>query len=85
MGVIQLDLSQSIAQIRSKPLLVLCRTIDGSEIVTTAESCQKMGATFIHIVADELDALLAETLSDGISGTIKDPAETPRSVRRHNV
>lgn len=52
-------IKQRIAAIRSKPLLVLCVFTDGERIATVDELIEKNGR-YIQIVADELDALLAE-------------------------
>lgn len=53
------ELEQRIALLRSRPLALLCRTPKGKEQVMTARECVDTGSVFVHVVADELDALLA--------------------------
>ncbi len=55
-------LEQRIAELRSRPLLLVCRTPKGQEKVMTLEECRRTGSAFLHIAADDLDALLSAEL-----------------------
>ena len=56
------ELEQKIAQLRSQPLLLVCRTPKGREQVMSLEECRRTGSIYIHVVADDLDALLSAEL-----------------------
>lgn len=56
------ELEQRIAALRSQPLLLVCRDSKGSQEVMTPAECRRTGSTYIHIAADELDALLSAEL-----------------------
>lgn len=56
------ELEQRIAELRSRPLLVVCRTARGREEAMSLQECAETGSTFVHVAADELDALLAAEL-----------------------
>lgn len=58
------ELEQQIAALRSRPLALLCRTPKGKERVMTVMECVDTGSVFVHVVADELDALLAAELGE---------------------
>lgn len=56
------DLNQQIAQLRSRPLLLVCRTPKGREQVMSLEECRRSESVYIHVAADDLDALLSAEL-----------------------
>lgn len=56
------ELLAQVENIRRGPLQVCCRTPAGQIIVTSVEECARLHCRYFHIVADELDALLAQTL-----------------------
>lgn len=62
-----MDLQERIDLLRAKPLRILCRTTAGEEKVMSVSDCIKSGASYIHIVDDEIDALLSKTLDKEIS------------------
>lgn len=62
MSVTIAELERKIAVLRSRPLALLCRTPKGKERVMTVRECVDTGSVYIHIAADELDALLGAEL-----------------------
>lgn len=56
------ELEQKIAQLRSRPLLLVCRDKKGRQKVMTPEECRRSGSIYIHVAADDLDALLSAEL-----------------------
>ena len=56
------ELNRKIAQLRSRPLLVVCRTPKGREQVMSLEECRRSKSIYIHVAADDLDALLSAEL-----------------------
>lgn len=56
------ELEQRIAELRSRPLLLVCRDRKGREKVMTLEECRRTGSVYIHVADDDLDALLAAEL-----------------------
>lgn len=58
------ELERRITELRSRPLALLCRTPNGKEQVMTVRECAVTGSVYIHIAADELDALLAAELGN---------------------
>lgn len=56
------ELEEQVAELRSRPLMVLCRTASGREWIMTIRECVDTRSTYIHVAADELDALLAAEL-----------------------
>lgn len=56
------ELEQRIAELRSRPLLVVCWDRKGREKVMTLEECRRTGSVFLHVAADDLDALLSAEL-----------------------
>ena len=56
------ELEKSIAELRSRPLLLVCRDWKGRERIMTLEECRRTGSVYIHIAADDLDALLSAEL-----------------------
>ena len=62
-GMTMNELERKIAQLRSQPLQLLCRTPKGREKVMTPEECRRTGSTYLHVVSDDLDLLLAVELN----------------------
>ena len=60
-----IELERRIAELRSRPLLLVCRDGKGRERIMTLEECRRNGSVYIHIVADGLDELLAAELGGG--------------------
>ena len=56
------ELERRIAELRSRPLLLVCRTSRGKEQTMSLRECVKSGSTFLHIAADDLDELLSAEL-----------------------
>lgn len=56
------ELEKRIAEIRARPLLVVCRTAGGAERSMTIRECIAAGGVFLHVAADDLDALLGKAL-----------------------
>lgn len=56
------ELEMRIAQLRARPLMLLCRTPGGKIQVMTVRECVETRANFVHIVADDLDMLLETEL-----------------------
>ena len=56
------ELERRIAELRSRPLLLVCRDRKGRERIMTLEECRRTGSVYIHIAADDLDALLSAEL-----------------------
>lgn len=56
------ELEKAIAEMRSRPLLLVCRDRKGREKVMTLAECRRTGSVFLHIAADDLDKLLAAEL-----------------------
>ena len=65
MGICELE--RKVAEIRAKPLQLVCVTTVGRTRLMTIQECQKTGARFLHVATDELDALLGAELG-GDSG-----------------
>lgn len=61
------ELEQRVSELRTHPLLLRCRLSNGREAVLTVADAVKIGATYVHIVADDLDELLAAELSEGMT------------------
>ena len=57
-----MELEQRIAELRSRPLLLVCRDPKGRQKVMTLEECRRTGSSYIHVAADDLDALLSAEL-----------------------
>lgn len=60
-----LKLEQCVSELRTRPLLLRCRLPNGREAVLTVADAVKAGATYVHIVVDDLDELLAAELGGG--------------------
>lgn len=58
------ELERHISELRSGPLLLLCRTSQGREQVMTVGECVEAGAVYIRLVANDLDELLAAELGE---------------------
>ena len=56
------ELEKAIAELRSHPLLLVCRDRKGRQKVMTLEECRRTVSVYIHVAADDLDALLAAEL-----------------------
>ncbi len=57
-----IELERRIAELRSRPLLLVCRDGKGRERIMTLEECRRTGSVYIHIVADDLDGFLTAEL-----------------------
>lgn len=58
------ELEARVEELRRRPLMVICRTQSGRECVLSVRECMDTKSTYIHIAADELDALLAAEFGD---------------------
>ena len=56
------ELEQRVMELRSRPLVLVCRTPKGKEQVMSVRECMTTGSVYVHIVADELDELLSAEL-----------------------
>ncbi len=56
------ELEKRIEMMRSRPLVLLCRTPGGEEREMSVKECVASGSAFIHMVMDDLDSLLAREL-----------------------
>ena len=56
------ELERRIAEIRAKPLLLVCVMPTGRICTTTARECWASGGRFLHVADDEMDALLGVEL-----------------------
>ena len=56
------EMEQRIMELRSRPLLLVCRDRKGREKIMSPEECRRTGSVYIHIAADDLDALLSAEL-----------------------
>ena len=52
------ELEQKVAEIRAKPLQLVCVTRKGEKRVMSTRECWETEAKFLHIAADDLDKLL---------------------------
>lgn len=57
------ELEQRIMELRSHPLLLVCRARNGKERLMSVKECAETGSAYIHVAADELDVLLSNELS----------------------
>lgn len=60
------ELENHVEKLRTGPLLLVCRTPDGKEKAMSVRECMETGSRFLHVAADELDALLEQELGGGI-------------------
>ncbi len=56
------ELELRVMEIRRRPLMMICRTPNGKERPMTVRECATTGSAYIHVAADDLDALLAGEL-----------------------
>lgn len=56
------ELEQKVAEIRAKPLQLVCVTRKGEKRVMSTRECWETEAKFLHIAADDLDKLLGDEL-----------------------
>ena len=56
------ELEKAITELRSHPLLLVCRDRKGRQKVMTPAECRRTGSVFLHIAADYLDVLLSAEL-----------------------
>ena len=56
------ELEDQIKKLRALPLLLVCRTPAGKEKAMSIRECMETGSRFLHVAADELDALLDQEL-----------------------
>lgn len=56
------ELEQRVAEIRAKPLQLVCITTAGRMRLMTVRECQEARARFLHVATDELDVLLGAEL-----------------------
>ena len=59
-----LELERQIRSLRSRPLLVVCKTSKGKECGMSLRECVETGSAFLHVAADELDELLERELCE---------------------
>lgn len=58
------ELEEQVAALRRRPLMVICRTPSGRECVLSIRECADTKNAYIHVAADELNALLAAELGN---------------------
>ena len=63
------ELEAQVAELRARPLLLLCRTPSGENRTMTVSECAETGSAFLHVVCDDLDALLENELTRIERGT----------------
>ena len=56
------ELEKRIADLRSRPLLLVCQDKKGRQKVMTPEECRRTGSIYIHVAANDLDELLSAEL-----------------------
>lgn len=57
------ELEREIHALRLRPLLVVCKTSKGKECCMSLRECVETGSAFLHVAADELDALLDRAIN----------------------
>ena len=57
-----LELENKVAEIRAKPLLLVCAMPTGRICTATVRECWESGGRFLHVADDELDELLGREL-----------------------
>ena len=75
------ELEQRVSELRTRPLLLRCRLPNGREVVLTVADAAKTGATYIHIIADDLD----ELLTAGLGGWKPPKTEDKKEVVNHKA
>ena len=58
----QNELERRIADLRSRPMKLVCRDKSGRQRIMTPAECRRTGSTYIHVVANDLDELLSAEL-----------------------
>ena len=58
------ELEEQIQQLRTGPLLLICRTPAGKEQAMSVRECIETGSRFLHVAVDELDKLLEQELGE---------------------
>ena len=56
------ELEKQVEKLCAGPLILVCRTPAGKEKAMSIRECMETGSRFLHIAADELDALLDQEL-----------------------
>lgn len=56
------ELEDQVEKLRTRPLLLVCRTPAGKDMAMSIRECMETGSRFLHVAADELDALLDQEL-----------------------
>ena len=56
------EIERAVQVIRTRPLQMICLTKKGERRIMTVRQCVESKAKYLHIVADELDALLGVEL-----------------------
>lgn len=56
------EIEEQIAAMRTRPLVLVCRTPKGKVCCMSVRECIETGSAFLHIAADELDEMLEQTL-----------------------
>ena len=56
------ELEKRIAELRSRPLELVCLDKKGRRKIMTPEECRRTGSVYIHIAANDLDELLSAEL-----------------------
>ena len=57
-----LELENRVAEIRGRPLQLVCVTRKGKRRVMTIRECAESKSKFLHVVVDDLDKLLGAEL-----------------------
>lgn len=74
------ELEKRIAQLRARPLKLLCRTQGGKIQVMTVRECVETRSRFIHIVADDIDRLLEDEMPNIERGTDRRKEKTVNMI-----
>lgn len=57
------ELERQITELRTRPLLLVCRTPTGKEKTMSVRECMETGSCFLHVaVPDDLDTILEQEL-----------------------
>ena len=87
------ELLRRVEKLRSRPLMVLCKTPEGKEKVMCLEECHRTGSRYIHVAANDLDQLLSAALGGEYStlNVQKSPTEKRAqsdisgTLKRHQI
>lgn len=74
------ELERKITEIRSKPMLLVCRTPSGKTRRLTIRQCWDAGARFVHVDCTEIDAILGVALG-GDNDSIAENRREPQTER----